>query len=65
MNLSNLAPAWQQYKSVNSLTDIPEAEILSAIEPKKVGAAKFLLKRLAQNAVAYSLLIFALHGCAV
>ena len=65
MNLSNLAPAWQQYKSVNSLTDIPEAEILSAIEPQSTGAGKFLLKRFVQNAFAYSLLIFALHGCAV
>lgn len=64
MNLTNMTPAWQQFKVANSLNEISEAEILSVIEtPKSTG--RDLLRRIVQNAFAYSLLISALHGCAI
>lgn len=65
MNLSNLAPAWRQFKVENSLDDIPEAEILSAISRPKTKVKNALLIRVIQNVFAYTLLIFALHGCVV
>ncbi len=65
MNLSNLKPAWNQFKATNGLGEITEAEILSAIEPLKFDAGQVLVRRIVQNVLAYSLLIFALHGCAV
>ena len=65
MNLSNLKPAWNQYKAMNGLIDMTEADILSAIEPQKSPARGQLAGRIVQNAFAYSLLILALHGCAI
>jgi hypothetical protein len=65
MNLTNLEPAWRQYKVINSLSDIPEAEILAAIEPQEIPASRPWTARIAQNVFAYSVLIFALHGCVV
>jgi hypothetical protein len=65
MNLTNLEPAWRQYKMLNGLSDIPEAEILAAIEPQKAHTSRSWTSRIVQNVFAYSLLIFALHGCVV
>lgn len=62
MNLIKLAPAWNHFKKVNSLTAIPEAEIFSAIESEKSDASSMLLKRVVQNVFAYSFLMLMLHG---
>lgn len=62
MNLTKLKPAWYQFKAANSLIDINEAEILSAIEPKKSVLSQYLAKRMVQNIVAYSFLILTLNG---
>ncbi|OOG76191.1 hypothetical protein [Algoriphagus sp. A40] len=65
MNLSNLKSDWNQFKVMNGLSDISEAEILSAIEPQKSGTGKVLADRIIQNVFAYSLLLLALNGCAI
>lgn len=66
MNLTKLRPAWNQFKAVNSLIDIDEEEILSAIEPKKSMLSQFVVKRVVQNIFAYSFLILTLNGgCAI
>lgn len=62
MNLTKLKPAWYQFKAANSLIDINEAEILSAIEPKKSVLGQYLAKRMVQNIFAYSFLILTLNG---
>ncbi len=62
MNLTKLRPAWNQFKTSNSLIDINEAEILSAIEPKKSVLSQYLAKRVVQNIFAYSFLILTLNG---
>ncbi|MEB2775051.1 hypothetical protein SYJ56_07020 [Algoriphagus sp. D3-2-R+10] len=62
MNLTRLKPAWDQFKVMNRLDDIEESEILSCIEPKSSSPFNLVSKRIAQNAFAYSLLIFALSG---
>lgn len=65
MNLSNLKPSWNQYKVMNGLCDISEAEILSAIKPQRSRTGKVLVERIARNVFAYSLLLLALNGCAI
>jgi hypothetical protein len=66
MNLNRLNPSWDQFKVINGLIDIDEAEILSCIEPEKKSTNKFISKRMAQNALVYSFLLFALSGgCAL
>ncbi len=62
MNLTNLRPAWNQFKAANSLIDIQEAEILFAIEPKMAGSGQLLIKRVVQNIFVYSFLILMLNG---
>lgn len=62
MNLTRLKPSWDQFKVINGLDDINESEILSCIEPKNERSFNMVAKRIAQNAFAYSLLIFALSG---
>ena len=61
MNLTRLKPSWDQFKVINGLDEIEEADILSCIDPKRSNSFN-ISKRIAQNAFAYSLLIFALSG---
>ena len=61
MNLTKLQPAWNQFKVANSLIDIQEAEILSALEPKKSVLSHYTTK-VVQNIFAYSFLILTLNG---
>jgi hypothetical protein len=62
MNLTRLKPSWDQFKVINGLDNIEESEILSCIEPKSSSNVNLVFRRIAQNAIAYSLLIFALSG---
>lgn len=61
MNLTKLQPAWNQFKVANSLIDIHETEILSALEPKKSVLSHYTTK-VVQNIFAYSFLILTLNG---
>jgi hypothetical protein len=65
MNLSNLKPYWAHFKATNGIDDITDDEISSVIEPQKFESESGLTRRIVQNVFAYSLLVFALHGCAV
>lgn len=62
MNLSKLAPAWNQLKAVNGLTEISELEILAVTELQKSPTPKVLIKRVALNIFSYSFLILMLNG---
>ncbi len=66
MNITNLKPSWDQFKVINGLDDIDESEILACIEPKRSSSFSLVSKRIAQNAFAYSALIFSLcGGCSI
>lgn len=62
MNLDNLKPTWEHYKTINGLDEIQESEILSSTKPKKKGFNIRFTGRIAQNAFIFSFLILTLSG---
>lgn len=61
MNLSNLRPAWRQYRLVNSMQSMDQAEVLSILD-RVEGMAVSTTHSYLINAVMFTVLTFFCQG---
>jgi hypothetical protein len=62
MNLDNLKSGWQQYKVMNSLDRIEEAEILAIVGTVEQKTPWQLHRRVVQNTLIYTFLLTCFSG---